>query len=192
MTPPVERTVGRTSSGRLRIGYASLVSLLVVSGCLAPGGFSGGVERTATETVADAPTNGPPSASEPTTATDDGEEPTHANESVSPGDKESQPDALESSLYGLVAAENRTAYAETWDLTFRNGSVEVVVELRDGRQLPDEFDGSVQSRYENLVQATVSVDELVALSEHENVSFVRSPRRADAHHHSSTSPTDDS
>lgn len=88
-----------------------------------------------------------------------------------------QPAHLESILYGLVEAQNRTAYASSRNLKLRNDSVQVVVELRQGAGIPHEFDVEVESRHENLVQSYVRVCHLVPLSEHENVSFVRSPRR---------------
>lgn len=88
-----------------------------------------------------------------------------------------QPPALESVLYGLVTAENRTAYAADRDLTLRDDKVRVVIELHSGTEVPPAFDVTVETRYENLVQAFVPVCELVPLSEHENVSFVRSPQQ---------------
>lgn len=144
------------------------------------------------------PATGTPEADgatgEPATGTPatDGGEPTPGNGSDSPVDKSSRPDALESSLYGLVTADDRAAYAETWNLNYRDGRVAVVVELRENRELPDEFDVSIETRYEHLVQATVPVDELVALSEHENVSFVRTPREPALDAPSDRTPTNDS
>lgn len=122
----------------------------------------------------------------------DGGEPTPGNGPDLPVDKGSRPDALESGLYGLVTADDRTAYADIWNLEYRDGSVEVVVELRDNRELPDEFDVEVRSRYEHLVQASVAVDDLVPLSEHENVRFVRTPYRPATDEPSVHTPTNDS
>lgn len=85
--------------------------------------------------------------------------------------------SLDSVLYGLATAENRTGYATAYDISLSDGRVEVVVELEEGRGLPDEFDVEVRSRYEHLVQAFVAVDDLVPLSGYENVSYVRLPRR---------------
>lgn len=90
--------------------------------------------------------------------------------------KGDQPPGLESRLYDLVVAENRTAHAEARGLRLRNGSVLVVVELRPGSELPSEFDLTVRTRYENLVQVYAPVGDLVPIAEHENVSFVRTPR----------------
>lgn len=85
------------------------------------------------------------------------------------------PEALDSRLYGLVTAENRSAYASDHDLRFENGSVLAVVELRPNRTLPAGFVMRVRARSGNLVQAEVPVCGLVPISEHRNVSFVRPP-----------------
>lgn len=94
------------------------------------------------------------------------------------GNRTERPAGLESVLAGLVAADDRTAYADERGLALRNDSVEVTIELEDGADVPPGFDVSVVTRFEDLVQAFVPVCALVPLSEHGNVSFVRSPRRA--------------
>ncbi len=86
--------------------------------------------------------------------------------------------SLDSGLVGLVNADNRTAYANTRGLELRDGRVQVVVELVDGRDFPDGFDLTVEVRAGGRVQALVAVDDLVALAEHGNVSFVQPPSRA--------------
>lgn len=85
------------------------------------------------------------------------------------------PEALDSRLYGLVTAENRSVYASNHSLRFENGSVLAVIELRPNRTLPTGFDGRVRARYDNLVQSEIPVCDLVPISEHRNVSFVRPP-----------------
>jgi hypothetical protein len=183
--------LGRERPGSL--GYAPLLGLLVVvAGCVAPGGWSSEPDGVTSERATGTPeadgATGEPATGTPAT---DGGEPTPGN-GDSPVDKSSRPDALESSLYGLVTADDRAAYAETWNLNYRDGRVAVVVELQENRELPDEFDVEVRSRYEHLVQATVPVDELVALSEHENVSFVRRPREPATDALTPSTPTNDS
>lgn len=85
---------------------------------------------------------------------------------------------LEHTLVGLVRADDRTEYADRNDLTLRNGSVEVVVELRPDRTLPSDHPVDVTARHDRLVQAFVPVDGLEPLAAHANVSYVRTPRRA--------------
>lgn len=85
--------------------------------------------------------------------------------------------SLASALVGLVDAGDRAAYAERHGLELRNGSVGAVVELVDGRDLPAGFDVAVEVRAGGDVQALVAVEDLVALAEHGNVSFVRPPDR---------------
>lgn len=89
--------------------------------------------------------------------------------------------SLESVLVRLIAAENRTAFAEDHGLRLRDGQVLVVIELVEGESLPDGFDVDVTASHDELVQAYVAVDELTALAEHRNVSFVRTPREAVEH-----------
>lgn len=84
--------------------------------------------------------------------------------------------SLDSRLVGLVDAENRTRYADEHDLRVGNGSVLVVVELRENRSLPTSFDLDVDARHDRLVQVWTPIDRLVALAEHDDVSFVRPPR----------------
>lgn len=160
-----------------------LGALVVLAGCVSPGTPDGASPATpAPSTPTDAPgrsatatSNATPGANA-TSAPDVNVTLTHAPDAT-PG-KGDQPDALESRLYGLVVAENRSAYAEARDLRLRNGSALVVVELHEGAAPPREFDLDVRTRYENLVRAFVPVDDLVPLAEHENVSFVRTPREA--------------
>lgn len=86
-------------------------------------------------------------------------------------------------------AENHTRYAAEHDLRVRNGRVLAVVELRENRSLPIGFALDVDARHDRLVQAWTPIDRLVALAEHDNVSFVRPPREPAAD--SLDTPTDD-
>lgn len=180
---------GRRSTGsRLAV---SLLGAVLLAGCVSPGSPSSTTSAPSTSTA--------PTVESRTATTDipDGTTTdtlgsnatlTHgSNVTIGEGD---QPAALESRLYGLVTAENRTAYAAARGLDLRNGSVLVVVELRPGRELPASFDVTVRSRYENLVQAFVPVGDLVPIAEHGNVSFVRTPHEPVTDAPSlSTSPT---
>lgn len=151
--------------------------LLLLAGCTSSGPSAAG-NQTSTDAgtpagvSADQGSCGP--AQTPTSGSDESADP---------------PAHLESILYGLVEAENRTAYASSRDLELRNDSVLVVVELREGAEVPREFDFEVEKRHENLVQSYVRVCHLVPISEHENVSFVRMPRRP-APDQPSADPTD--
>lgn len=80
-------------------------------------------------------------------------------------------------LAGYLDADNRSAYADERGLRTRDGRVEVVVELRDGRSLPDAYDVTVTAAHDDLVQAYVAVEDLRALAADENVSEVRAPNR---------------
>lgn len=164
--------VYRSQSPAQRL-LAPVVGLLVLlSGCIGPVGSpgvststgveDGSVETTGTSTRADGTTTNRQNATIATT-----------NRTTIPRRHPS----LESRLVGLVNAENRLVYAAEHGLELRNGRILVVVELEPGREFPSGFDAQVRSRFENLVSASVPVDQLPPLAEHENVSFVRTPRR---------------
>ncbi|NEU58432.1 hypothetical protein [Halorussus sp. MSC15.2] len=85
--------------------------------------------------------------------------------------------SLDSRLVRLLNATNRSAYAARNGLTFGNGSVLVVVELRQNRTLPAGFAADVRTRHGRLVQASVPASTLRSLAEHTNVSYVRPPRQ---------------
>lgn len=131
--------------------------VLLLAGCTSSGLSTSGSPTPTTDVV----TDGGPS-----------QEPSETHTDVP-----AQPPELESVLYGLVTADNRTAYAANRDLTLREGRVEVTFELQPGTEIPPAFDLTVETRHEELVQAFVPVSELIPLAEHENVKFVRAPRR---------------
>lgn len=82
---------------------------------------------------------------------------------------------LDSRFIGLVSAENRTAYALDHGLRLENDRVLALIELRMGTTFPSKFDIRIRARYENFLEGYVQVCDLVPISKHQNVSFVRPP-----------------
>lgn len=99
---------------------------------------------------------------------------TNRTETVTP----ERPSALADPLYGLVTADNRTAYADRRGLSYQNGSVRARIKLAENATLPRKFDFETESRAGNRVIATVPVDQLVPLAKHRNTTFVRAPIEA--------------
>jgi hypothetical protein len=91
------------------------------------------------------------------------------------------PPELGSDLYGLTQAENRTAYARDHGLELRNDSVFVTIELREGRDVPDDVDANVTARVRSQVDAYVPIQQLEALARHENTTSVSPPERPQPH-----------
>jgi hypothetical protein len=89
------------------------------------------------------------------------------------------PPGLESMLFDLVRASNRSAFADRHDLSYRDGAVLVVVELGDGESLPEGYATEVVDRRSGSVAAYVPVDDLVDLAGESAVDYVRTPRRAE-------------
>lgn len=83
---------------------------------------------------------------------------------------------MESRLAGLVAADDRAAYAAEHGLDYGDGRVAVVVTLADGATFPEGHGAAVDLAHERTVQANVPVDELDSLAAHGNVTYVRLPR----------------
>lgn len=142
----------RRNNRRIRLDLirTALCVLLVIAGCL------GTPSRQPTETKS------------PVAATDGGTESGESTPTKHP--------KLESVLVRLVGAENRSAFAEEHKLELRDERVLVVIELGSGQELPDGYQIDVQARHGDDVQALVTVDDLPAVAEHGNVSFVRTPR----------------
>lgn len=145
---------GRGTRTVTRAGTALALAALVVAGCAGAG--SGPGPQTTTVTTATATTT--------TTRTN-----TATATTTHPG--------LEARLAGLLAAENRTAYAEGHGIDLRDGRVDVVVELAPGRSLPADAPVAVTARHDELVQGRVPVGALESLAAHGNVSRVRAPDR---------------
>jgi hypothetical protein len=110
---------------------------------------------------------------------------TTAEETTSPSDTEttdelSHPD-LAPVLTPVIAAEDPARYARERGYNVDNGAIEVVVEVREGTELPGDIVVSVVSEYENHYGAFVRFDDLLPLAKHENVTSVRPPEKASTH-----------
>lgn len=198
-TSPSRAATGRGRTAARR-GVAVVALAVVLAGCGgpaapladspvdgasvdAPAGAGGGSPTPAAESPTPAGESPTPTTESPT-ARPAGRTPGDVTPMVEPPDEPPEPrkhPSLSSALAGLPEADDRAAYAERHGLALRNGSVLVVVELRAGRDLPAGFDVTVEVRAGDDVQARVAVGDLVALAEHENVSFVRPPHRPVEH-----------
>lgn len=86
---------------------------------------------------------------------------------------------LSSSLQQLLAAENRTRYARTHNITVEDGAVQVVIVLTDGdASPPEELLRRVDTRHDELVQAWVTYENLRAVANASSVARVRLPVEA--------------
>ena len=86
------------------------------------------------------------------------------------------PENLESVLYQLVECQNRDDFAEANALYLKDGKVRVIIELnKNNEDLEFNDDIVIETKYENLIQALVPVDNLILLSEDENVGYIRAP-----------------
>lgn len=104
------------------------------------------------------------------------ESPTTSTTTPSPT-AQPMPDSLDSRLAALYAATDRADYADTHGLAYADGRVAVVIELRPGGELPREYDVAVTARHDELVQATVPVDDLPDLAREDDVKYVRPPHQ---------------
>ncbi|MBU1049858.1 hypothetical protein KKG90_07550 [Candidatus Bipolaricaulota bacterium] len=80
---------------------------------------------------------------------------------------------LDSTLYGLVVAEDWFAYANTKAITQVGLRVEVVAEKIPGGALATEFAEYVIDESESLVQLLLPIDRLVALAQSTSIGYVR-------------------
>lgn len=90
------------------------------------------------------------------------------------------PEKIESVLYQLMKAQKRDDFAEAHGLYLKDDKVRVVIELNNtgvlnGEEIIKRYDGIMETYHENLVQALVPVDNLIALSENPDVIYVRTP-----------------
>jgi len=150
------------SQGRVgrSLAAVALVALVGLSGCLATTGPS----ATPTATASDATATATATPAEP-------------------------PAALDSRLAGLVAAQNRSAYATDSGLDYESdagtagtadeggdGRVRGVVVLEANATLPEGYDLELLARADGLVEVRVAVDDLHALASEDGVRQVRPPR----------------
>lgn len=92
-----------------------------------------------------------------------------------------EPSPLASPLPGLVAAEDRAAYAREHDLEYRDGTVMVEVEIVAGGEPPDQYLFTVISEGDRTVVAYVAVEDLVDLALDDSVRIVRPPAEPQTH-----------
>lgn len=89
------------------------------------------------------------------------------------------PDDLAPVLAQLVNASDRAAFAADHGLTYRNGTVRVVIELEPDATPPPEYDVREETAYTDAgtryVQAFVAVDDLAPLAAEPTVKRVRPP-----------------
>ena len=88
---------------------------------------------------------------------------------------------LADSLAELVEADDREAFAERRNLDYRNGEVQVLVELEPDGERPDEYLSEVTTEFRTMIIAWVKIDELVDLALDENVRSVRPEPPAHPH-----------
>ncbi|ELZ87350.1 hypothetical protein C453_03329 [Haloferax elongans ATCC BAA-1513] len=143
------------------LGVAGLLSL---SGCAGtpPEQDDAGASPTATRTPS------PPADTETPT--------TRSSPTPKPPSPSKPPSGLDSTLAGLVDANDRDAYADQHGLDYRDGTVTVVVELEPDRTLPESVDFEAERKRDRLVSGWVAVGDLTPLATHENVTLVRPPQ----------------
>ena len=84
-------------------------------------------------------------------------------------------------LPALVDADDREAFAEERNLNYRNGEVEVLIELEPHGERPDEYISEVSTEFDVMIIAWVEIDVLVELAQEENVRQVRPEPPAHPH-----------
>jgi hypothetical protein len=140
-----------SNPSRRRVLAALPVALL--AGCLEDGDTERATTETPTETPTDSPTFDP-------------------DEELA---RLPEPSPLSESLRGLVAAEDRAAYAEEHSIDYRDGSVKVFGELDGADEPPDAYVAELVGQYEGTFVAWVAVEDLVDLALHDGVRIVRRP-----------------
>lgn len=89
------------------------------------------------------------------------------------------PSELESVLYRLARADNRTRFGEEHGLELDDDRVLVMVELDDDTDIPDGYDLTVTSEYGTQVEAYATIDDLLPLVGEPGVRLVRTPAPAE-------------
>ncbi|MDP2668912.1 MAG: hypothetical protein Q8P07_03715 [bacterium] len=85
---------------------------------------------------------------------------------------------LENILNQLILAKNYDQFAKTNNLYVNDKKVRVIIELIDNRyKLPSEF-GIEESRYGNLLQALVQIDDLSQIADSGYIRLIRTPSKA--------------
>jgi len=85
-------------------------------------------------------------------------------------------DKVQQSLFELATAKEPAKQAQQRDLDYLQLKVvRVILVLAPGASLPEGFMILPEARYENEVQALVSVDELLELSKQPEIQYIRAP-----------------
>jgi len=82
---------------------------------------------------------------------------------------------LESQLFQLATDKNPEKFAYTHNLKYKDGLVQVEIELVPEQALPAGYTIQVEAQYENLIQARVAVKDLLKLSKEPQIKFIRAP-----------------
>jgi hypothetical protein len=91
-------------------------------------------------------------------------------------------DKLSSVLTQLIAAPDKTSFANTHSLIVKDNMVFVTITLADKNfQLPKEI-AQETARYENLVDAYVVIDTLPTLSQNPAITFIDTPSQGQIDH----------
>ncbi|MBI1742225.1 hypothetical protein HYR54_04065 [Candidatus Acetothermia bacterium] len=97
-----------------------------------------------------------------------------------PAKREDYP-KLAGQLFELATAQKPGEYAKDFDLTYKDGLVQIVLEARGTEWVQDlewaveAVAGQVEMKVENLVQARVPIEALLKLARHPRVIYIRPP-----------------
>jgi len=84
---------------------------------------------------------------------------------------------LESVILQLIQSNDPQEFSKTHNIYMKDNRVRVIIELVDrNTSLPDFV--QEETHYENKVQALVPVDKIAALTEENNVIFIRTPMKS--------------
>lgn len=90
---------------------------------------------------------------------------------------------LAAALFELAAAKEPDQYAERTGLTFNDGLVQVVIEVRGPEWVEDlkwaveALGGRSEISHEASIQASVPIDALLKLAKHPRITYIRPPVR---------------
>jgi len=88
---------------------------------------------------------------------------------------------LDSRLWGLVTAQQPEEFAKKHLLKYREGKVQVEVELASEERVSavrwgiETLGGVIEGSFERLIQASVPVSALLRLSKHPDIRSIRAP-----------------
>lgn len=91
---------------------------------------------------------------------------------------------IDSALVSLINSSNKDEFAEQNSINYRDGKVQVVLEISEGATVPEGYNVTTETTYsgqgKNLAQVRVPVSSLVSISEEESIDYVRLPTSSDA------------